>query len=315
MFDALFLFSVYQDRYGRFWKDKQAKQFVDFSLYLHDASQQYFLDFELTQLVVIVELGSNVPVPPPSVVQSITEEKLPDLPDGTLPTPPVTVDEDPSEVNHVSKMSTKMTDQHVLFIIGEMRTAIANEDRAPANLRELDQQISAAKGTKRALFKSMADQMNKTFLTNFNWTTLQRKWIGLIDTYKKKKDSQARTGAAYIKFRFFEQMDNLLSGHHDITPEVTAGPSGVAYHRRPEPAADLPLPDPNIVPPVVPGPELGLPKPAEGQRHRRRAAVEDPLLHYLRERDEAYDRFRTDLLQEMANTRNIFENLLEKLNM
>ena len=103
----------------------------------------------------------------------------------------------------------------------------------------------------------------------------------------------------------------LLGDHHDITPAVIAGPSGVVYQQTMEPAGlqneeQLIQELPHVATPQRPPPE-------DAPRRRRRIENDrdSSLIDYFRQQDVEEARFRAQLLQEMASTRQVLERALD----
>ena len=135
----------------------------------------------LTSLVVLVDIDETVHIPPPEMEQSIVTVDMEPLPIGASSGPiifslpcsptPSSSTETPTTAVDASGMaslgtiedvpSTRMEDDHICFLINEMRKVIADDDHAPKTLRELDQRIMACKGSKKALFIQMCLDMNK----------------------------------------------------------------------------------------------------------------------------------------------------------
>ena len=165
--------------------DNQASKLYVGNLYLEEDTGHYFLDENLTSLVVLVDIDESVHIPPPpGIEQSIVTVDMEPLtigassgpiifsspssptPSSSTTTPATAVDS--SEMAPSTTIedvtSTRMEDGHICFLINEMQKAIVNEDQPPKTLRELDRKITECKGTKKALFMSWHICMNKAFL-------------------------------------------------------------------------------------------------------------------------------------------------------
>ena len=282
------------------------------NLYLQEDTGHYFFYENLTSLVVLVDIDEIVHIPPPGNEQSIVTVDMKPLPIGASSVPPIfslpcsptpsLSTATPATAVDSTEMapSATMEDCHICFLINEMQKAIVNEEHPPNTLMELDRRITECKGTKN---------LNKAFSSNFVWSAIQRKWISLVDTYKRKKDIIKRTGAAYVKFKYVDKLDGLLGELHDITPTVISGPSGVVYQQAMEPTAlqnDEPLTQelPDVATPQRPQPE-GAPR-----RRRIENDRDSALIDFFRQQDVEEDRFRVQLLQEMASTRQVLERAL-----
>ena len=59
---------------------------------------------------------------------------------------------------------------------------------------------------------------------------MQRKWGGLVATYKDATLRMNKTGEGKINFKFYKEIESLVGYRHDIVPPVTGTASGVVVH-------------------------------------------------------------------------------------
>ena len=216
-----------------------------------------------------------------------------------------------------------------MFLISEIGKATKESTGRPANLRELDRKIKSTRHTKKGLFGQITLKMNNVFGTDFDYKSVQRKWTTLTTNYRKKKDSMLTTGAAYVKFSFFEEMESLMGDHHDITPTVTAGPSGVVFAPQPvkqevqQPVrqrAQQPAPEQAIaaevavVPADIVAVEVAAePVPERNAAPRRRRRVEAVVDRDDRDIDRAELAFMEQTTREITATRQAIERLVDHI--
>ncbi|CAL8274774.1 unnamed protein product [Gadus morhua 'NCC'] len=115
------------------------------------------------------------------------------------------------------------------------------------------------------------------FGEDFHPDKVARKWLTLVQGYKKVKDHNASTGRGPGRFQFLKEMEELLGGHHDVDPSVLAGDGHV---------------------------------PNETPRPRKRPTKQDELVAYLQSSDEERadalkrkEDFMKDTLREMREDR------------
>lgn len=86
----------------------------------------------------------------------------------------------------------------------------------PQSLQELNKKIKKGKGAKKKLWEEIASKLNDKFNISFCPGKVAHKWQTLVDGYKPVKDNNRSTGRGTIRFKFYDQMDSLLGGQHDI---------------------------------------------------------------------------------------------------
>lgn len=80
----------------------------------------------------------------------------------------------------------------------------------------------------------MAGRLTAKFGLVFSPGKVARKWQTLVDGYKGVKDNNNSTGRGVVRFKFFDQMDSLLGGQHDIEFPVVGDNEGGLNVSRPE---------------------------------------------------------------------------------
>ncbi|CAL8370555.1 unnamed protein product [Boreogadus saida] len=143
------------------------------------------------------------------------------------------------------------------------------------------------KKTKKLLWEEMAAKLSTQFGEDFHPDKVARKWLTLVQGYKKVKDHNASTGRGPGRFQFFKEMEELLGGHHDVDPPVLAGDGHGVVVRRPDALM-----------------------PNETPRPRKPPTKQDEMVAYLQssdqERADALKRqedFMKDTLREMREDR------------
>lgn len=107
--------------------------------------------------------------------------------------------------------------EHTLFLIDLMRLQIEAEGKGPPrSLHDLNQRLKLARKSKKMLWEDIAGKLSHNFKQTFAQEKVARKWNTLVEAYKKVKDNNSSTGSGPSKFQFFDEMDDLLGGHHDI---------------------------------------------------------------------------------------------------
>ncbi|XP_030285167.1 uncharacterized protein LOC115588612 isoform X2 [Sparus aurata] len=118
--------------------------------------------------------------------------------------------------------------EQTLFLIDLMRQHLAAEsDGLPKSLKELNSRLKLARCNKKNLWKETAEKLCIQYSELFCPDKVARKWNTLIDAYKIIKDNNKSTG------KFFEEMDDLLAGQHDVVFPVVGTSAGLDI-RRPE---------------------------------------------------------------------------------
>ena len=176
-----------------------------------------------------------------------------------------------------------------------MAIFLEEEGKMPKDLVQLNNIIKKGREGKKQLFQEIAAAINVKFNTNFTFERVQRKWNTLLDSYKKIKDSTKQTGAEgpepYSgKFRYYQEMDSLMAGRHDIVPVCTGTAAGIVTKEKSNKPVEVP-------------------KQPKRPRKRESGNLEQ-LVDYLRERDEIEDRQSERLLNGMTETNNVLKELV-----
>ncbi|CAL8406968.1 unnamed protein product [Arctogadus glacialis] len=228
-----------------------------------------------------------------------------------------------------------------LFLIHLMGIHLAVEGEGPAKtIDDLNRRMRLGKKTKKLLWEEMAAKLSTQFGEDFNPDKVARKWLTLVQGYKKVKDHNASTGKGPGRFQFLKEMEELLGGHHDVDPPVLAGDGHGVVVRRPDAlrrsnSAPTPVSE-DRAPPAVPSTSTAsstpptrapspvwstssispspascsTPVPNETPRPRKRPTKQDELVAYLQSSDEEradalkrQEDFVKDTLREMRDDR------------
>lgn len=98
-----------------------------------------------------------------------------------------------------------------------MRAHLTSTKRElPKSLSELDSRIRLARGQKKQLWTEIAQKLPEQFNFHFDLVKVARKWVTLQDAFKKIKDNNKSTGRGFIKFEFYNEMEELIGCNHDV---------------------------------------------------------------------------------------------------
>ena len=87
------------------------------------------------------------------------------------------------------------TKKQTLFLIHLMGIHLAVEGEGPAKtFDDLNRRMRLAKKTKKLLWEEMAAKLSTQFGEDFHPDKVARKWLTLVQGYKKVKDHNASTG-------------------------------------------------------------------------------------------------------------------------
>lgn len=115
-----------------------------------------------------------------------------------------------------------------------MENLESDGNELPQSLQELNTRIKRGKGAKKKLWEEMASRLTAKCGLVFSPAKVARKWQTLVDGYKGVKDNNNSTGRGVVRFKFFDQMDSLLGGQHDIEFPVVGDNEGGLNVCRPE---------------------------------------------------------------------------------
>lgn len=151
----------------------------------------------------------------------------------------------------------------------------------------------------------------------FSPAKVARKWQTLVDGYKGVKDNNNSTGRGVVRFKFFDQMDSLLGGQHDIEFPVVGDNEGglMSVGRRcwvqggqgqQSSASD-------VSPENCAGTSrAGGTRTPNTRRLRRTRAPANQLVDVIQESEQASQRRHDEILEEMRAQRISFENLMRE---
>ncbi|KAJ8391893.1 hypothetical protein AAFF_G00083640 [Aldrovandia affinis] len=172
----------------------------------------------------------------------------------------------------------------------------------------------------------MARRLTAQFGQVFCPAKVARKWQTLVDGYKTVKDNNNSTGRGVIRFKFFDQMDSLLGGQHDIEFAVVGDNERGLDVRRPEVlGAGGPKRQPldagdsgagGVSPEDSGGAGRGDTTRTLHTPHPRRVrgarGPANPLIDLIQESEQASQRRHNGMLEEMRAQRITFENLMRE---
>ena len=220
--------------------------------------------------------------------------------------------------DHDEIMERKHTDwtiDETKFLIATMRPYIELNDELPSTLSELEKRIKLGKGNKKNMWKEICEAMTFKFYLQFDPKRISRKWQTLIDGYKKAIDNNSKTGQAPSKFQWFDEMDQLLGGRHDIHPVVTATQNGVIIHRPKDigpkdggqtseidyDSESTPSLDSNWTTPTAVGTQKGSKLKSLKRKRAESETNVDKLLEYMKEMDKKSMETDEKILDELSN--------------
>ena len=224
-----------------------------------------------------------------------------------------------------------------------MRLQLEAEGRGhPRSLQDLNQRLKLARSCKKLLWEEIAGKLTDHFKLTFPPDKVARKWNTLVEGYKKVKDHNSSTGRGPGRFQFFNEMDDLMGGHHDIVFPVVGTAMGLDV-RRPDalkvsvsspdasPSSSTSTPSPvcvtNAHAPAPsrtpsPPPSSGTPRtaptmPLDTPRRARKRQREDDLLGFLRESEAASQvaaqKRHAETLAQMKEAQEGFQRLLGQM--
>ncbi|KAK0148850.1 hypothetical protein N1851_010704 [Merluccius polli] len=158
-----------------------------------------------------------------------------------------------------------------LFLIDLMRQKLVEDGgELPKTLKELNSKVKMGKGSKKLMWKDMAGKLSELFKVSFDPDKVARKWGTLEEAYKKIKDNNRTTGKGTMRFQFYNEMEELLGGHHDIEYPVVGTAEGLEI-RRPDLLTENRQ---TLVPVSHPHPPI---PPTNTSSARRRRSDESPV--------------------------------------
>lgn len=197
------------------------------------------------------------------------------------------------------------TRDQTLFLIDLMRSKLEEDgSELPKTLRELNARVKAGKGSKKAMWKEMAVKLSDHFKVFFDPDRVARKWGTLEEAYKKIKDNNRTTGKGALCFQFYEEMEQLLGGHHDIEFPVVGTSDGLEIRRPDALLTDRQQPSAS--------PSSGSASLSSGPSPCRPRRPEDnSLLEFLRDSEAASQRRHEEMLSHMKTSQQSFEAMMK----
>ncbi|KAL2076319.1 hypothetical protein ACEWY4_028071 [Coilia grayii] len=182
------------------------------------------------------------------------------------------------------------TKDQTLFLIDLMRQRLEEDGgEAPKSLKELNARIKMGKGSKKVMWKEMAEKLGGHFHEHFDPEKVARKWGTLEEAYKKVKDNNRGTGRSAMRFQYFNEMEELLGGHHDIDYPVVGHPGGLDV-RRPD------LLEKRSPPPIT---------------SRCRRSEDGEFLAFMQEAEASNERRHQEMLDQMKTSQQSFEAIVK----
>lgn len=196
------------------------------------------------------------------------------------------------------------TRDQTLFLIDLMRQKLEEDGgELPKTLKELNAKVKMGKGSKKQMWKEMAGKLSDHFKVTFDPDKVARKWGTLEEAYKKIKDNNRNTGKGTMRFQFYNEMEELLGGHHDIDYPVVGTAAGLEI-RRPELLTEK---GQTLVPVSHPHPPI---PPSTPSSVRRRRSEDGELLSFMREAEAATHRRHEEIIDQMKASRQSFEAMV-----
>lgn len=162
----------------------------------------------------------------------------------------------------------------------------------------------------------MAGRLTAKFCPVFSPAKVACKWQTLVYGYKGVKDNNNSTGRGVVRFKFFDQMDSLLGGQHDIEFPVVGDNEGSLNICRPEVlSAGGEQGQPSSAGEVCPENFAGTSRAGGTQTPNRRRlkgtrALANQLVDVIQDSEQASQRRHCEILEEMRALRISFENLM-----
>ena len=214
-------------------------------------------------------------------------------------------DSDTCEPTAPLPVNEGFTKEQTLFLIQLIHLEIDGEGPA-TSLEDLNRRLRSGKKTKKVLWGEMAVKLARQFGEHFPHERVSRKWLTLMEGYKKVRENTALTGRGPVRFQFYKEIDELVEwcdsppspGSADGAP--SPGPTTSTGLWAPLSSAPSPVQPAGSVPPspaasAASPPPVPVPtRPFDTSRLRKRkrkddlrASREDDLLAYLESSDGA----------------------------
>ncbi|KAL2091989.1 hypothetical protein ACEWY4_011787 [Coilia grayii] len=202
-----------------------------------------------------------------------------------------------------------------LFLIEQMRQHIeARGLGQPKTLVELNRRLKTKKGSKMWLWRDVTKKLSKHFLQSFSPGRVARKWHTLTDGYAKVLENYKKTGKEFTRFQFFSEMHGLMGGEDKMAVTTIGASEGQEAHRprrrrRHDGGSRVTFVSP---PPSSPEASPTRDDVAGTPQHKRRK-LDDELLQFLRESEEASQRRHQQVVAHLKSIEDLMTKMLDKL--
>lgn len=208
--------------------------------------------------------------------------------------------------------------EQTLFLIDLMRQQLeADGESLLGAFKELNPRIKSGKSRRKHMWREMATRLSKHFRQTFHPDHVARTWGALEDEYKKVKDDSRTSSQELVVFEYFNEMEELLGGHHDVEFPVVGTVRGVEVRRpkalnmdsgRDSPAtAHTGSATPAATPTASATPTL--PSPLKRRRTDEHYLA---LLDFLKDSVVARQRRHEETLAQMKSAQDGFEALMNR---
>ena len=208
-------------------------------------------------------------------------------------------------------------------LIALMGDFIKDNEEMPTTMVELERRIKNGKGKKKNLWKDFAELLSCKFDRTFDFKQVARKWQTLVDGYKKAVDNNKSTGRGPSKFAWFDEMNELIGGRHDINLVVTGTQNGIIIHRPnqvraenvPEECEEKPSQAVDLTEETTPVSIRGQGKmPSRKRKHEEAEDVNmNTLLQFFKESEEKSLEIEQKMLRELSELSTNMTSLMKKM--
>ena len=193
-----------------------------------------------------------------------------------------------------------------------MRDEVKEGDEMPKSMAELQDRIKKGKGRKKDMWVGISNSLGRAFGENFEWERVCRKWNTLVAGYKEAKQRRSLSGHSPSRFEFYEEMNSLTGHKHDVSFPVTATSSGITVHRPEVIGNNSSMDSVMESAPVAGNSSLGT-ATTPSRKRKRASRVDDPILQYLKESDEAAKATQQQILETIQKSQESFEKMFMAL--
>ena len=176
-----------------------------------------------------------------------------------------------------------------------MREVLEEEGQLPTSIYDLQRKIDLGRGKKNQLWSEIFKKISLHFNIFFDPKKIARKWQTLFDGFKKANDLNNQSGNGPTRFKFFNEMNDLVGYRHDVNAPVTGTAKHITINRPEESSTSAPA------------------RSESAPKKRKRKSDDDALLTYLRESDAQAAERQRELVLHMQNTEKAMLGILSKL--